>query len=55
MRRVFSYKKRQFCYKIRRLLQNVSVHNAMYSSDKNANIVINRLRHDVFDNIRKVL
>ena len=24
--------------------------NAMYSSDKNANIVINRLRHDVFDN-----
>ena len=29
--------------------------NAMYSSDKNTNIVINRLRHDFLDNIRTVL
>ena len=29
--------------------------NAMYSSDENTNIVINRLRYDFFNNIRIVL
>ena len=29
--------------------------NSMCSSEKNANIVINRLRHDFFDNIKMVL
>ena len=48
---IFQYSLLMIFFFLLKLLQHADS-NAMYSSDKNANIAINRLRHQFFDNIR---